>query len=112
LLGGLVRIDVEGGEATLWQYWLRNPWRFWIDDDLIWIADVGQGAYEEIDLADVTRQGINFGWPLMEGAHCYSVDPCEGDDLTMPLIEIERGDGGSCAVTGGVVYSGSAIPEL
>ena len=112
LLGGLVRIDVDGGEATLWQYGLRNPWRFWIDDDLIWIADVGQGAYEEIDLADVVRQGINYGWPLMEGAHCYSVDPCESDDLTMPLVEIARGDGGSCAVTGGVVYSGSAIPEL
>src|SRR5690606_14472634 len=102
LLGGLVRIDVDTGEAVLWQYGLRNPWRFWIDGDRIWIDDVGQGAFEEIDLADVTSQGINYGWPLMEGAHCYAVEPCESDDLTLPLVEIERGDGGSCAVTGGV----------
>lgn len=112
LLGGLVRIDVDTGEAALWQYGLRNPWRFWIDGDRIWIADVGQGAFEEIDLADVTISGVNYGWPLMEGAHCYAVEPCDRDDLTLPLVEIERGDGGSCAVTGGVVYRGAAIPEL
>jgi glucose/arabinose dehydrogenase len=112
LLGGLVRIDVDTGEATLWQYGLRNPWRFWIDGDRIWIADVGQGAFEEIDLADVTRSGVNYGWPLMEGAACYAIVPCEREDLTLPLVEIARGDGGSCAVTGGVVYRGSAIPEL
>jgi glucose/arabinose dehydrogenase len=112
LLGGLVRIDVDTGEASLWQYGLRNPWRFWIDGDRIWIADVGQGAFEEIDLADVTRSGVNYGWPLMEGAACYAIAPCEREDLTLPLVEIARGDGGSCAVTGGVVYRGSAIPEL
>lgn len=112
LLGGLVRIDVDTGEAALWQFGLRNPWRFWIDGDSVWIADVGQGAFEEIDLADITRAGVNYGWPLMEGAACYAVAPCERDDLTLPLVEIARGDGGSCAVTGGVVYRGSAIPEL
>lgn len=112
LLGGLVRVDVDSGEALLWHRGLRNPWRFWIDGGEIWIADVGQGAYEEIDLADVGSPGVNYGWPLMEGAHCYSVDPCRDPDLTLPLVEIERGDGGSCAVTGGVVYRGGTIPEL
>lgn len=112
LLGGIVRIDVDSGEATLWQYGLRNPWRFWIDDDDIWIGDVGQGSYEEIDLAPVTAEGLNYGWPITEGAHCFQSDPCETTGLTMPLVEVARGDDGSCSITGGVVYRGSAIPEL
>lgn len=112
LLGGLVRIDVDSGEATLWHYGLRNPWRFWIDGDDIWIGDVGQGAYEEIDLADVTVPDVNYGWPITEAAHCFQAENCDTGGQALPLLEIERGDGGSCAVTGGVVYRGSRIPEL
>jgi glucose/arabinose dehydrogenase len=112
LLGGLVRIDVDSGEATLWHYGLRNPWRFWIDGDEIWIGDVGQGAYEEIDLADVAVPDVNYGWPITEAAHCFEAEDCDTEGQTLPLLEIERGDGGSCAVTGGIVYRGSRIPEL
>lgn len=112
LLGGLVRIDVDNGEAMLWHYGLRNPWRFWIDGDDIWIGDVGQSAYEEIDLADVTVADVNYGWPITEAAHCFEAGDCDTEGQTLPLVEIERGDGGSCAVTGGVVYRGRGIPEL
>lgn len=112
LLAGIVRLDVESGEATLWQFGLRNPWRFWIEGEDIWIADVGQEAFEEINLAPITAEGLNYGWSITEGAHCFEASECDTDGLTMPLVEIERGDGGSCSITGGVVYRGEAIPEL
>lgn len=112
LLGGLVRIDVDSGEAQLWQHGLRNPWRFWIESDRIWIADVGQSGYEEVNLADVADEGINYGWPILEGTHCYQSTDCDTSGLRLPLIEIPRGDGGSCSITGGVVYDGTEIPEL
>lgn len=112
LLGGIVRIDVDSAEASLWQYGLRNPWRFWIDADDLWIGDVGQGSFEEIDLAPVTAEGLNYGWSITEGAHCFNSETCDTDGLTMPLLEVARGDSGTCSITGGVVYRGSAIPEL
>lgn len=112
LLGGIVRIDIESAGGELWHHGLRNPWRFWIDGHDIWIADVGQASFEEVDIADVTQSGINYGWPIMEGAHCYQASDCDMSGLHLPLIEIPRGDGGACSITGGVVYRGSAIPEL
>lgn len=112
LLGGLVRIDVDSGEAQLWQYGLRNPWRFWIDGERIWVADVGQRGYEEVNLADVADEAVNYGWPILEGTHCYQSSDCDTSGLHLPLVEIARGDGGSCSITGGVVYGGSEIPEL
>ncbi|MFP3914655.1 MAG: PQQ-dependent sugar dehydrogenase [Actinomycetota bacterium] len=112
LLGGLVRIDVESGSAELWQHGLRNPWRFWIDNETIWIGDVGQSSYEEINRAPVTEEGINYGWPILEGTHCYQRADCDTSGLRLPLVEIARGDGGACSVTGGVVYRGEEIPEL
>lgn len=112
LLGGIVRIDVDTAESELWHLGLRNPWRFWIDGDDIWIADVGQNSYEEVDLADLTLPDVNYGWPIMEGEHCFQTDPCDTTDLTSPLIEIAQGDAGTCSITGGVTYRGSAIPEL
>lgn len=112
LLGGIVRLDPDSGEAELWQYGLRNPWRFWIDGDDIWIGDVGQRSFEEIDLAPVTVSGLNYGWPIMEAAHCFGRSPCDTEGLTPPLVEVARGDGGTCSITGGVVYRGIEIPEL
>lgn len=112
LLGALVRIDVDTGDSELWHYGLRNPWRFWIDGTDIWIADVGQNAFEEINLTDISEAGINHGWPIMEGAHCYGAGDCDTSGLNLPLVEIAHGDGGTCSVTGGVVYRGSEIPEL
>lgn len=112
LLGSIVRLDVDTVEASLWQFGLRNPWRFWIDGDDIWIGDVGQGSFEEVNLAPIAEQGINYGWSVMEGTHCFGTRDCDTAGITLPLVEIERGDGGTCSITGGVVYRGRAIPEL
>ncbi len=113
LLGGIVRIDPTTGAAELWSYGLRNPYRFWIDGDVFYIGDVGQNAYEEIDVVEWRTEGYNFGWPITEGLHCFSPPSgCDIDGITLPLVEIAHGDGRTCSVTGGVVYRGSAIPEL
>lgn len=113
LLGTITRIDVNGDAGpSLWQYGLRNPWRFWIDGDRIYIADVGQNAFEEVNVADLT-EGVNYGWPITEGLHCFQPSSgCDTAGLTLPVIEVGHGDAGTCSITGGVVYRGSAIPEL
>jgi glucose/arabinose dehydrogenase len=112
LLGGIVAIDIETDDATLYQYGLRNPWRFWFDDGLVYVADVGQGSFEEVSVAPITPD-INFGWPITEGLHCFSPSSgCDTGGLTLPVIEVPHGDAGTCSITGGVVYRGQAIPEL
>jgi len=113
LLGGLVRIDVDGGgEPELFQHGLRNPWRFWIDGDAVYIADVGQADFEEITVAPFQR-GVNHGWPITEGLHCFRPPSgCDTAGLTLPVVEVRHGDAGACSITGGVVYRGAAIPEL
>ncbi len=119
LLGKLLRIDV-GAKATdaasveIWALGLRNPWRFSFDRATgeIWIGDVGQNAFEEIDVADTKRAApLHFGWRTMEGFHCY--DPrlgCDTAGLELPVHEYGRDAG--CSVTGGYVYRGRAIPAL
>lgn len=114
LLGGLVAIDVSAEEPNPSKFamGLRNPWRFWIDDTVIYIADVGQGAFEEIN-AVALESGLNYGWPITEGLHCF--DPPSGCDTSgqvVPVHEVEHGDAGTCSITGGIVYRGSAIPQL
>lgn len=113
LLGTITRIDVDGdGGAALWQYGLRNPWRFWFDDDLIYIADVGQNAFEEVNVSDLTEE-VNYGWPITEGLHCFRPPSgCDTTGLTLPVLEVSHGDAGTCSITGGIVYHGKAIPEI
>jgi len=113
LLGGLVSISVDGDpDPTLFNLGLRNPWRFWIDDDVIYIADVGQNAYEEVSVVELGPD-INFGWPITEGLHCFRPSSgCDTTGLTPPVVEVSHGDAGTCSITGGVVYRGEAIPEL
>lgn len=112
LLGGLVAIDVDGGSAPeLYAMGLRNPWRFWIDEGLIYIADVGQNQWEEVSVAPL-EPGQNFGWSIMEGLHCFSRSGCDQSGLVLPAVEVGHGDEGTCSITGGVVYRGSAIPEI
>lgn len=113
LLGGLVSISVDGDpDPTLFNSGLRNPWRFWIDDHVIYIADVGQDAYEEVSVVDLAPD-INFGWPITEGLHCFRPSSgCDTTGLTLPLVEVSHGDAGTCSISGGVVYRGEAIPEL
>ncbi len=114
LLGGLVVLNVDGDEPNPSKYamGLRNPWRFWIDDTTIYIADVGQNAFEEIN-AVALESGLNFGWPITEALHCF--DPpsdCDTTGQVVPVLEVGHGDEGTCSITGGIVYRGSAIPQL
>jgi glucose/arabinose dehydrogenase len=131
LLGKLLRLDVEAGtqpyaippdnpfrtaagwRGEIWAYGLRNPWRFSFDRSTgdLWIADVGQNRYEEVDFQPTgSAGGQNYGWRLMEGAHCYNPDPCTTTGLTLPVVEYGRSDG--CSVTGGHVYRGSRYPRM
>ena len=92
----------------IYAWGLRNPWRWSFDSGTgdLWLADVGQGAYEEIDIIEL---GGNYGWRCREGAHNYNTTGC-GTGLIDPVSEYPRSLGNS--ITGGFVYRGSAIPEL
>ena len=111
LLGGLVSIDVETADATKYAMGLRNPWRFWIDGETIYIADVGQNAYEEVSVVPL-QPGHNFGWPILEGLNCFSSSDCDGTGMVAPLVEVEHGDADTCSITGGPVYRGAVLPQL
>jgi len=113
LLGGLVSIDVEGAEPNPTKYamGLRNPWRFWIDGETIYIADVGQNAYEEVSVVPL-QPDHNFGWPILEGLNCFSTSDCDGSGMVTPVLEVEHGDAGTCSITGGPVYRGASLPQL
>ena len=102
--------DGSGGRPEIWIYGVRNPWRYSFDSATgdLWVGDVGQGSWEEVDwlpAADGGGKGANLGWNEMEGSH-----PFEGgtnpDGAVLPIYEYETGDDG-CAITGGVVYHGS-----
>ncbi len=132
ILGKMLRIDVETGSPLtytvpitnpfvgqarklpeIWAYGLRNPWRYSFDRQTgdLFIADVGQNAYEEIDFQLASSAGgENYGWRITEGSHCYDPDPCDKTGLTLPIWEYGRNDGR--AVTGGFVYRGAAWPAL
>jgi glucose/arabinose dehydrogenase len=106
-------LDVDGAAGEIYAYGLRNPWRFSFDPDTgdAWIADVGQNTREEVNrvpFADLA--GANFGWNLMEGT--LEFEGSEPDDHVTPIYEYDTNGPEGCAVTGGVVYRGSAIPEL
>lgn len=113
LLGAIDRIDPQTGDTTLWSWGLRNPWRFWFDGNDLYIGDVGQDRYEEVDVVRFDPAGYNFGWPITEALHCFSPsEGCDTDGLTLPVIEVAHGDEGTRSLTGGVVYRGSEIPEI
>jgi glucose/arabinose dehydrogenase len=94
---------------AMWMWGLRNPWRFSFDRKThdMWIGDVGQDAWEEIDYAKAGQKGINWGWPLREGKHPY--DGARPPGARDPIFERSHNDG-DCAIIGGYVYRGSAIP--
>lgn len=130
LLGALLRIDVNSGDPygiptgnpfagrsdarpEIWAIGLRNPWRFAFDPPggNLYIADVGQGELEEVNVVASTRAGVNYGWNIMEGSSCYNAATCNRDGLELPKLEY-RHLGNACSVTGGFVYRGAAIPEI
>jgi glucose/arabinose dehydrogenase len=94
--------------AETWMWGLRNPWRFSFDKATndIWIGDVGQDKYEEIDYAKAGEKGINWGWPLREGFHQY--DGAKPPGARDPILERPH-TAGDCAIIGGYVYRGKAI---
>ena len=112
LLGKLLRFDVDraGAEPEIWALGLRNPWRFAFDGEWLYIADVGQNRWEEIDVAPADRKGLNYGWNIREGKHDYAPKGRAGGGLVAPIVEYSHGDG--CSITGGFVYRGKAMPEL
>ena len=132
LLGKLLRLNVGGASGytiptdnpfatdtsaapEVWSYGLRNPWRFSFDRQTgdLYIGDVGQNRYEEVDVAPTAVQrgrGVNFGWNIMEGMHCYPDDPCTTVGQ-LPVVEYPH-VGPTCSITGGYVYRGSALPAL
>jgi glucose/arabinose dehydrogenase len=132
LLGKLLRIDVDhgtpyaippsnpfaqraGARGEIWAYGLRNPWRFTFDRDTgdLWIGDVGQDSYEEVDLQPATSiGGENYGWRRMEGFHCYNPSSnCADPSFTMPVLEYPHSSG-ACSISGGYRYRGTQIPSL
>jgi glucose/arabinose dehydrogenase len=106
-------VDRSGARPEIWASGLRNPWRFSFDrltGDL-WIGDVGQDRWEEIDHAGAGLGGQDYGWNRMEGFHCYApASGCDQAGLTLPVAEY--GHDAGCAVTGGFVYRGAAYPLL
>jgi len=129
LLGSIARIDVNttgaganygipadnpfrgntaGYREEIFAYGMRNPWRMSFDaaTGQLWTGDVGQNAYEEIDIIE---KGGNYGWRLMEGKHCYT-NNCNQTGLKLPVWDYSRSEGVS--ITGGFVYRGKLLPSL
>jgi len=131
LLGKMLRIDVDHGspyaipasnpfagqtgkKEEIWSYGLRNPWRFSFDraNGDIYIGDVGQGNWEEVDYEPNATGGRNYGWNRMEGTHCYPPNSaCSQTGITLPVSEYDHSSG-NCSITGGYVYRGSQLTEL
>jgi glucose/arabinose dehydrogenase len=99
----------------IWAYGLRNPWRFTFDRATadLWIADVGQGAIEELDFQPATSVGgENYGWRRREGPRCFNPPSnCSDPAFMLPVIEYGH-QGGACSVTGGYVYRGTRYPRM
>jgi hypothetical protein len=124
LLGKLLRIDVDGGTPyavpvdnpyvgrtdalpEIWASGLRNPWRFAWDAaaNRVYVADVGQGAREEVTVVAADAPALNYGWPVLEGSACFGAAACDATGLLRPTFEYDHDAG--CSITGGYVYRGS-----
>jgi glucose/arabinose dehydrogenase len=104
-------VDRDGARPEIWDYGLRNPWRFSFDAATgdLWIGDVGQNAYEEIDHEPAGEGGRNYGWNRREGLHAYNGGD-KPSGAVDPVIEYSHDSG--CTVIGGFVYRGRRIPGL
>ena len=130
MLGSILRIDVSASSAgnpysvpadnpflgvasarpEVWAYGFRNPWRFSFDRDTgqLWVGDVGQNSFEEVDLA---VKGGNYGWNTLEGSHCFRPSSsCDPKGTILPVVEYGASQG--CSVIGGYVYRGGDGPLL
>ncbi|WP_431157476.1 PQQ-dependent sugar dehydrogenase [Winogradskyella poriferorum] len=137
LLGKILRIDIDNTEngnnyaipsdnpfdgsltnsEEIWAYGLRNPWKFSFDslNGDIWIADVGQQEYEEINRATLTDAGLNYGWRCYEGNATFNTTGCPASNtLTFPVAEYNHTTSGQfkCSITGGYRYRGSTYTNF
>ena len=116
-----------GAKKEIWAYGLRNPWRFSFDKENgdLFIGDVGQYLWEEINKISFNQSGINFGWKIMEGSNCYDAESCDQKGLTKPIFDypsdasyafslmgIKQKEVYGCSVTGGYLYRGNEISDL
>lgn len=107
-------VGVTGARPEIWSYGLRNPWKFSFDpaDGSLWIGDVGQGRFEEVDHIAAGKAGANFGWSCKEGPVVFNQERCkEGAVYTEPVFHYISGAEG-CAVIGGNVYRGKKFASL
>jgi glucose/arabinose dehydrogenase len=106
--------DGAEGAPEIWAWGLRNPWRFSFDGETgdLFIADVGQSAWEEINRQPAdSAGGENYGWPVLEGSHCFREADCDRDPYVGPIAEYAN-DAVNCSVTGGYVHRGPGHPAL
>jgi glucose/arabinose dehydrogenase len=134
LAAKVLRIDVDDGDpyaipaSNPWRdgaretfaWGLRNPWKIAFDPATgdLWIGDVGQGAYEEVDVVRAGTSGQNFGWPVFEGPECFTAD-ADGDagcdrpgDYVLPVLGYDRRGTERCSVVVAPVYRGACMPDL
>jgi glucose/arabinose dehydrogenase len=111
-LAKMLRMTVEDAKVEIFDVGLRNPWRYVFDRKTgdLYIADVGQDRWEEIDVVPAGSGPLNFGWSVMEGRHCLRGGQCDSTGMTAPILEYSHKTG--CSITGGIVYRGKALPEL
>jgi glucose/arabinose dehydrogenase len=135
LLGKILRIDVDsdagaaaytipadnpfadgagGARREVWAFGLRNPWRITFDRETgaLFIGDVGQGTFEEVNAEPAGSGGRNYGWNVMEGPRCFRSAGCDQAGLTLPVAAYQHRNDGTCSITGGYVYRGTALPGL
>jgi glucose/arabinose dehydrogenase len=136
LLGKILRLDVEkptptgtptpyaipatnptiptpGARREIWAWGVRNPWRFSFDrqNGDLYIGDVGQGSFEEVDYQPAASTGgQNYGWRIMEGFACFNPNPCNMTGLTLPVVAYPHNP--ECSITGGFVYRGAKYPRM
>jgi len=134
-LGKILRIDVRNSNASqpyvvpsdnpfvgnsdyfpeIWSTGWRNPWRFSFDQLTgdMWIADVGQNLWEEVDFEAANTPGLNYGWRCYEGTHNYNTSGCQpANNYISPFFEYSHSGANGCSVTGGFIYRGNKYPDL
>src|SRR5436190_2266005 len=130
VLGKLLRLDVDfaagyaippdnpfagvpGARGEIWSFGLRNPWRYSFDRSTgeLFLADVGQDSWEEVDVLTLAEaKGANFGWPVIEGSHCFPPGAsCSTSGFVLPMLQYSHAFG--CSVTGGYRYRGIKSPQ-
>lgn len=130
LLGKMLRIDVNSGTPygipptnpyvgiagadEIWAIGLRNPWKFSFDRQTgdLWIADVGQNQYEEVNRATASEGGLNYGWRCYEGNTAYNTAGCAAQSTMKSPLFTTNHTNGFCSITGGYVYRGTQYPNF